>query len=69
MAAMTSEVKLDLRFELGNLYYLGIMCMLPLTAILSEAMAASKQPRRSQMTSELNSVTSMTYAAISFWLL
>ena len=36
------------------------------TAILvaSEAMATSKWPRRSHLTSELNSVTSITYVAI-----
>ena len=43
------------------------MCILPLTAILvaSEAMAASKQPQRSHLTSELNSVTSITYVPMS----
>ena len=45
------------------------MCILHLTAILvaSEAMAASKWPQRSDMTSELNSVASITYVAMLFW--
>ena len=66
---MTSEVKFDLIFEIRNLDYLEFMCMLPLTAILwtSEAMAASKQPRRSQMALELNSVASITYVAMLSW--
>ena len=43
--------------------------MLPLTAILvaSEAMAASKQPQRSHLASELNSVTSITHVTLSIW--
>ena len=46
------------------------MCMLLLTAILvaSEAVAASKWPRRPHMTSDLNSLTSITYVGMSFWL-
>ena len=45
------------------------MCMLPPTAILvaSEAMMASKQPPRSHLTSELNSVTSITYVTMPPW--
>ena len=45
------------------------MCVLPLTAILvaSEAMAASKRPRRSHAASDLNSVTSITYVPMSLW--
>ena len=45
------------------------MCMLPLTAILvaSEAMAASKRPLRSHLTSKLNSVTSITYVTMPPW--
>ena len=46
------------------------MCILPLTDILVafEAMAASKWPRRLFPTSELNSVTSITYVTMSIWL-
>ena len=45
------------------------MCLLPLKALLvaSEAMAASKQPQRSHLTSKLNSVTSKTYYAMLSW--
>ena len=42
------------------------MCMVPLTANLSEAMAASKRTQRSHLASESKSVTSITYDA---WLL
>ena len=47
------------------------MCMLPLTAFLvaSEAITASKWLRRPHLASELNSVTSIIYVAMSFWLL
>ena len=43
--------------------------MLPLTAILvaSEAMVASKQPLRSHLNSELNTVTSITYVTMPPW--
>ena len=42
-------------------------CILPLTIILvaSEAMAASKWPQRSDLTANLNSVTSISYVAMS----
>ena len=45
--------------------------MLPLTAnlVASEAMAASKQPRRSHLTSKSNSVTSITHDPMSLGLL
>ena len=53
----------------GTLITLKSMCMLPLTVILvtSEAMAASKRPPRSHLTSELNSVTSITYVTMLLW--
>ena len=53
----------------GTLITLVSMCMLPLTAILVafEAMAASKRPRRSHLTSKFNSVTSITYVFMSLW--
>ena len=55
--------------KLGTLICLISMCMLPLTADLvsSEAMAASKRPPRSHLTSELNSVTSITYVTMPPW--
>ena len=55
----------------GTLITLVSMCMLPLTAILVafEAMAASKRPWRSHLTSKFNSVTSITYVPMSLWLL
>ena len=43
------------------------MHTLPITA--SEAMAASKRPRRSHLTSKFNSVTLITYVPMSLWLL
>ena len=45
------------------------MGILPLTAILvaSEAFVASKRPRRSRLTSKLNSVTSVTYVPMLLW--
>ena len=44
------------------------MCILPVTVILVafEAMAASKWPRRSNLTLDLNSVTSVSYVPVSF---
>ena len=61
---LTSNLKLATSITLVSL------CMLPPTAILvaSEAMVASKQPRRSHLASESNSVTSITYVPMSFWL-
>ena len=55
----------------GTLITLVSMCMLPLTAILVafEAMAASKQPQRSHLTSKFNSVILITYVPMSLWLL
>ena len=46
----------------ATLITLVSMCILPLTA--SEAMAASKRPQRSDLTSKFNSVTSITHVAI-----
>ena len=45
------------------------MCIMLITAILmtSEAMAASKQPWRSQMASESNSLTSITNVTVLPW--
>ena len=60
---LTSDLKSATSITLAS------MCVLHLTAILvaSEAMAASKWPQRSDMTSELNSVASITYVAMLFW--
>ena len=41
------------------------MFILPQTA--SEAMAASKRPQMSHLTSKFNSVTSITYVPMSLW--
>ena len=49
----------------ATLITLVSMCILPPTA--SEAMAASKGPRRSHLTSKFNSVTSITYATMLLW--
>ena len=51
----------------ATLITLVSMCILPPTA--SEAMAASKRPWRSHLTSKFNSVTSITYVPMSLWLL
>ena len=77
MASVASDAKFDFIFEISNLNYPGIYVHVasnyhfggPITGILvaSEAMAASKRPQRSQMASELNSVTSITYVHMSFW--
>ena len=49
----------------ATLITLVSMCILPPTP--SEAMAVSKQPRRSHLTSELHSVTSITYVTMLLW--
>ena len=49
----------------ATLITLVSMCILPPTA--SEAMAASKRPRRSHLTSKFNSVTSITYVTMPPW--
>ena len=59
------EVRYNLRFEISDLNYLHILVHIAymvwtlLTA--SEATMASKQPWRSDLTSDLKSVTSITY--------
>ena len=62
----SSEVQFDLRFETSNLDYPGINVHIASNNhfIPSEAMAASKRPRRSHLTSELNSVTSTTLVSM-----
>ena len=63
-----SEVRSDLKFEISDLNYLHIhvhiayMVWTLLTA--SEATTASKQPQRSDLTSDLKSVTSITYISM-----
>ena len=60
----TSEIKYDLRFEISDLNYLLILVHIAYVvwtlSTASEATTASKHPRRSDMTSDLNSVTSIT---------
>ena len=60
---LTSDLKSDL-------ITLVSICILPLTAtlVVPEAIAASNQPRRSDLTSIFNSVTSITYVPMSLWL-
>ena len=62
---MASDLNSAISFTLVS------MCMLLLTAILvaSEAVAASNWPQRPHMTSNLNSVTPITYVDMSLWLL
>ena len=68
-----SEVRLDLRFEIRDLNYLHInvhtayMVLTLLTAL--GAITASKQPRRSDRTSDLKSVTSITYISMCILLI
>ena len=68
-----SEVRSDLRFEISDLNYLHIhvhiayMVWTLLTA--SEATMASKQPQRSDLTSDLKSVTSITYISMCILLI
>ena len=61
----TSEVKSDLRIEISDPNYLLIHVHIDymVWALLaaSEATKASKQPQRSNLTSDLKSVTSITY--------
>ena len=49
----------------ATLITLVSMCILPPKA--SEALGASKRPRRSQLTLKFNSVTSITYATMLLW--
>ena len=64
-----SEVKSDLRFEISDPNYLLIHVHIDymIWALLaaSEAITASKQPQRSNMTSDLNSGTQITYFSMS----
>ena len=68
-----SEVRSDLRFEISDLNYLHIhvhiayMVWSLLTA--SEATMASKQPRRSDLTLDLKSVTPNTYISMCILLI
>ena len=68
-AIAASDVKSDLSFEISDPNYLLIhvhiayMVWALLTA--SEATTASKQPRRSNLTSDFKSVTSFTYVPMS----
>ena len=60
-----SEVKSDLRFEISDPNYLlihvHIVDMVWAVSAASEATTASKQPRRSNLSSDFKSVTSITY--------
>ena len=72
-ATTASEVKSDLRFEISDPNYLLIhvhiayMVWALLTA--SEVTPASKQPQRSNLTSDLKSVTSITYISMCILLI
>ena len=57
-----SEVKFDLRFEISDPDYVLIHVLIALAA--SEATTASKQPWRSNLTSDLKSVTPITYLSM-----
>ena len=70
-----SEVRSDLRFEISDLNYLHIhvhiayMFWARFEALLvaSEATTASKQPRRSDLTSDLEFVAQIAYATMFVW--
>ena len=57
-----SEIQSDLRFEICDPNYLLIHVLIALAA--SEATTASKQPWRSNLTSDLKSVTPITYLSM-----
>ena len=64
-ATTASEVKFDLRFEISDPNYLlihaHIAYMVWALLAASEATTASNQPRRSNLTSDLESVTAISY--------
>ena len=66
-----SEVKSELRFEISDLNYLHIHVhiayMVWALFVASEATTASKQPRRSDLTSDLKSMAQTTYATMFVW--
>ena len=67
------EVNYGLRFKIIDLNYLlihvHIAYMVWALLAASEATTASKQPRRSNWTSDLKSVTSFTLVPMSLWAL
>ena len=72
-----SEDRSDIRFEISDLNYLHIhvhIAYMFLThfegfLVASEATTASKRPRRSDLTSDLKSVTSITYISMCIYCL
>ena len=70
-----SEVRSDLRFEISDLNYLHIhvhiayMFWAHFEALLvaSEATTASKRPRRSDLTSDLEFVAQIAYVTMFVW--
>ena len=63
---VVSEANFDLKFEISNLNYLGLYVYIAIL-VASEAMATSKWPWRSHLTSDLNSVTQITYLTMLLW--
>ena len=65
------EVIYDLRFELSDLNYLHIHVhiayMLWALLVASEANTSSKQPQRSNLTSDLEIVAQIAYATMFVW--
>ena len=70
-ASESMEVKSGLRFEMSDLNYLHIHVHIAYIAHFggSEATTASKQPRRSNLTSDLKSVTPITYLSMCILLI
>ena len=68
-----SDVRSDLGFEISDLNYLlihvHIAFMVWILLADSEASTASKQPPRSDLTSDLKSVTSITYISMCILLI
>ena len=66
-----SEVRSDLRFEISDLNCLHIhvdIAYMVLTLLMaSESTMASKQPRRSHLTSDFKSMAQTTYATMLVW--
>ena len=67
----SSEVRSNLRFEISDLNYIHIHVhidyMVWTLRTASEATKASKQPQRSDMTSDLEFVAQIAYATMLVW--
>ena len=63
-----SDIKSNLRFEISDLLiHAHIAYMVLALFVASEATVASKQPRRSDLASDLKSMAQTTYATMFVW--